>query len=1140
MYKQILLVKQAEAFHRGFAEPVARLVEPGHVKRAQAEFDSPLHEDLREYIRLLRPQKNSTYVVVNAMGAGEYYGDNINGDFFPYDQLVHTSDRMRNLPIMDLSARRDEATKLGWGYTTFYNAHPFKHHCFPADTLVTLANGDRKPIQDVKVGDTVRTSSGSRGVTSLFKRAYSGQGQTIRVSGLLSTIRSTNDHPFLVFRRDAVHCAHKYVRVDGACGCSYAKCQEWAAHKPTPEWVRAEEIKEGDYLAVPSVPHGSLNDPSFLYLAGLVASEGYLSASGSISFTYGKRNQEDISSTLAALAAHTTNKVSQGETSHGCVYITVCDRKLSDRLQTVVSGVLGEKKLHLDVLLQYDHESLLSFMAGYIDGDGHIPTSGRNIGQLRIRSSSAHMLLGLSDVLRSVGVPCSLNWDVKPHWMRSPTNHKQYATDGSGCVTVGKTYTPNVAMYSRKYFDRTPVRKANRLVVDGWYLHAVLSNTEELLNEEVFNLEVEGVHEYTAGEVVVHNCNKDPEKAYGTIDCSVWNEKMKRVELVVRLDHALCEKNNGGDILERAHKNDFQDVSMGCVFDPASRITLEDGTQKPIHEITKGDRVRTHTGRSSEVTEVFSQKHRGDVYSVYVSGIRDRLPLTPEHPLLVLSKSGNTAEWKRADTLSTEDFLLSPVCEGDAKFTLPVGRGDFFVEVEGRQYVARTILRIEKNRFDGVVYNFSVLHDESYLIENVASHNCKIPYDICSICGNKAATPLQYCEHIRDRRLKRDPRGDGQRPYMINIKPRFFDLSFVFIGADKTARTLMKIASSKEQRIYDYIREDVQYAHPHLGAAHVEKIAQSLFDSGYSPYAQAPPTRYYTKTASNPIAHALEHGVVHLTHHFHEHPEDLEEWRESAKRRYATLKNRLLSEKQGGMKLSDMVKYRVPHPDATEVSKLEKEQKLLPPSLLDMASDKMGLQGACECAARDGIILRKPEFARMSMRSAGLSHLLPLLSMLSLPPSDEVSCPLSMRLGRMGHGPSLFSPFASVRSMKPDMVVMRITMIRPAHDHDHSHHHHHDEDEGEWTDSHSHDSLHGVRFHGNGLSDRAKHELGEKLSSAYNGYRVWLMANAHDLGMFDPLMAPSVEQGFWMGRGKQANTGIESLTELALEHSFWR
>lgn len=77
------------------------------------------------------------------------------------------------------------------------------------------------------------------------------------------------------------------------------------------------------------------------------------------------------------------------------------------------------------------------------------------------------------------------------------------------------------------------------------------------------------------------------------------------------------------------------------------------------------------------------------------------------------------------------------------------------------------------------------------------SMGCKVPYDICSICGNKATTTDDYCVHIEEHKGEVLP--DGRKVYMINKKPKFFDISFVYIGADKTAKSLLKIASRSKQ-----------------------------------------------------------------------------------------------------------------------------------------------------------------------------------------------------------------------------------------------------------------------------------------------------------------------------------------------------
>lgn len=74
------------------------------------------------------------------------------------------------------------------------------------------------------------------------------------------------------------------------------------------------------------------------------------------------------------------------------------------------------------------------------------------------------------------------------------------------------------------------------------------------------------------------------------------------------------------------------------------------------------------------------------------------------------------------------------------------------------------------------------------------SMGCKIPWDECNICGNRAATVKNYCEHLKYY-LGRVVPGYGKIAYAINRKPRFFDISIVIIGADRTAKSLLKVAS---------------------------------------------------------------------------------------------------------------------------------------------------------------------------------------------------------------------------------------------------------------------------------------------------------------------------------------------------------
>jgi hypothetical protein len=77
------------------------------------------------------------------------------------------------------------------------------------------------------------------------------------------------------------------------------------------------------------------------------------------------------------------------------------------------------------------------------------------------------------------------------------------------------------------------------------------------------------------------------------------------------------------------------------------------------------------------------------------------------------------------------------------------------------------------------------------------SMGCRVPYDVCSICGNKAAKKAEYCEHIT-RQLNKVAE-DGSKAYMINTRPRFFDISFVRVPADRTAYTMQYIQPESEK-----------------------------------------------------------------------------------------------------------------------------------------------------------------------------------------------------------------------------------------------------------------------------------------------------------------------------------------------------
>lgn len=94
------------------------------------------------------------------------------------------------------------------------------------------------------------------------------------------------------------------------------------------------------------------------------------------------------------------------------------------------------------------------------------------------------------------------------------------------------------------------------------------------------------------------------------------------------------------------------------------------------------------------------------------------------------------------------------------------------------------------------------------------SMGCRVPWDECSICKNKAKNRSEYCDHLKYQMNKILP--DGRRVCAYNWLPRFFDISVVVIGAEKASHVLQKVASHTQA---------VVKSSAELGELHYGKIA---------------------------------------------------------------------------------------------------------------------------------------------------------------------------------------------------------------------------------------------------------------------------------------------------------------------------
>jgi len=103
--------------------------EPVHLLHHEGEkvaADGGLSDSVSEFLEEVRPDDDTYYLLVNAMGAHEYWGPNSNNDAWPEAGLCHLPPQWTGRPAED----RTLVHRLNWPYglPTFYNGHAFAHH----------------------------------------------------------------------------------------------------------------------------------------------------------------------------------------------------------------------------------------------------------------------------------------------------------------------------------------------------------------------------------------------------------------------------------------------------------------------------------------------------------------------------------------------------------------------------------------------------------------------------------------------------------------------------------------------------------------------------------------------------------------------------------------------------------------------------------------------------------------------------------------------------------------------------------------------------------------------------------------------------------------------------------------------------
>lgn len=115
--------------------------------------------------------------------------------------------------------------------------------CFDSEAQILMGDSSIKRIADVRVGESVITHKGrAREVTKTYRRQCQGTMIKINIGGCPDVVRATPNHEFLAVTFDA---PESLRRRNGAKYFFHSK------HNTGLRWVRADELKKQDVVAIP-------------------------------------------------------------------------------------------------------------------------------------------------------------------------------------------------------------------------------------------------------------------------------------------------------------------------------------------------------------------------------------------------------------------------------------------------------------------------------------------------------------------------------------------------------------------------------------------------------------------------------------------------------------------------------------------------------------------------------------------------------------------------------------------------------------------------------------------------------------------------------------------------------------------------
>ena len=437
--------------------------------------------------------------------------------------------------------------------------------CFTGDTLVTVKNNGRKRIDSITEDDYVLTHEGTyEKVIGTNVRKYKGKMIELKAWGIPESVKSTPEHPFLVYREKG-NFSKEEIALSGDGDTDNLK------------WIKAEYIRNGDFIVESHSKKKFSGQPKKLKVLDFVRefewkeplNESYIEIDGK---TYKKlidrrtirENNTVINKNVSPFNSHVFTDYKLGyllgafiaeghlqkypfemrdkyneQNLFKSVNFTVNseDEEYRDKIHSYIEDVFGitpvikvnkdnstvvilgsyliadffyalvgsgyNRKIFSEEIMSSNNKGFIEgILSGMFRGDGYVTS-----GVLKIMLANRHIILQVGDLLNKINVTFNTRFTMSS-WKNNPSEMGEITIPNNRKENFD--FTVSVGKNIDRLKEFSPENKYNKYyhrIMDGYKLHRVknihIYDSEDI---NVYNLEVENNHNYTANGMLVHNC----------------------------------------------------------------------------------------------------------------------------------------------------------------------------------------------------------------------------------------------------------------------------------------------------------------------------------------------------------------------------------------------------------------------------------------------------------------------------------------------------------------------------------------------------------------------------------------------------------------------------------------------------------